>query len=248
MVKILALANQKGGVAKTTSTVSIGAALSEYGYRTLLVDLDPQGSLTYSMGIDPDSLEFTVHDVLLGRVPLRKTIVSARESDVIPANIELAGAEVFLLTKAGREYELKGALEEIERDYDAILIDCPPSLGILTINGLTAAHEVIIPFQCEALSQRGVSQLIDTINDVRRYTNSQLKIKGILPTMYDPRTTHSREVLEEVAKRYAIPVFEPPIRKSIRFAEAPRKGVSILKLSPSHPGAEAYRVIAKTLL
>lgn len=248
MAKTFALANQKGGVAKTTSALSLGAALAEEGFRTLLVDIDPQGSLTFSAGVDPATLEFTIHDVLLGRVPVRKTIIAAQEADLIPSNIELAGAEVFLLTKTGREYELQRALEEIERDYDAILIDCPPSLGILTINGLTASDEVIIPFQCETLSQRGVNQLIDTINDVRRYTNHKLKVRGILPTMYDPRTLHSRQVLEEIAQRYAIPLFEPPIRKSIRFAEAPRKGMSLLRLAPKHPGAEAYRQIARTLI
>lgn len=248
MPRIFALANQKGGVAKTTSVISLGTALSEEGYRTLLVDLDPQAALTFSAGLDPDSLEATIHDVLLGRLPIAKVILQTEDADVAPSNIDLAGAEIFLLTKTGREYELQRCLEEVERDYDAVFIDCAPSLGILTINALTAADEVIIPFQCEALSQRGVSQLIDTINDVRRYTNRQLRIRGILPTMYDPRTTHSRQVLEEIAGRYAIPVFEPPIRKSIRFAEAPARGRSILKVTPNHPGAEAYRQIARSLM
>lgn len=248
MTRIFAFANQKGGVAKTTSAHCLAAALTEEGFRTLLVDIDPQGSLTYSTGIDPDTLEASMHDVLLGRLPLKKIIQETEEADLAPSNIDLAGAEIFLLTKTGREYELQRVLEEVLRDYQAILIDCPPSLGILTINGLTAASEVIIPFQCEALSQRGVSQLIDTINDVRRYTNRSLRVRGILPTMYDPRTTHSRQVLEAVATRYAIPIFEPPIRKSIRFAEAPVRGRSLLKLAPGHPGATAYREIARTLL
>lgn len=246
--KTFALANQKGGVAKTTSTLSLGTALAEDGYRVLLVDLDPQGSLTFSMGVEPDSLEATVHDVLLGRLPVKKVILEQDDGDLAPSNIELAGAEIFLLTKTGREYELQRALEEVSQDYDVIFIDCPPSLGILTINGLTAADEVIIPFQCEALSQRGVHQLIDTINDVRRYTNHHLKIRGILPTMYDPRVTHSQQVLEEIGSRYAIPIFDPPVRKSIRFAEAPSRGRSILKVSPKHPGSEAYRHIARTLI
>lgn len=248
MARIFAFANQKGGVAKTTSAQCLGAALSDEGFRVLLVDLDPQGSLTFSTGIDPDALEASIHDALLGRLPLKKVIQGTDETDVAPSNIDLAGSEIFLLTKTGREYELQRALEEVDADYDAILIDCPPSLGILTINGLTAASEVIIPFQCEALSQRGVSQLIDTINDVRRYTNRTLKIRGILPTMYDPRTTHSRQVLEAVAARYAIPIFEPPIRKSIRFAEAPSRGRSLVMLAPAHPGSLAYREIAKVLL
>ncbi len=248
MARTFALANQKGGVAKTTSTFSLGTALAEEGYRVLLVDIDPQGSLTFSSGVDPDSLEATIHDVLLGRMPIKKVILSPDDCDLVPANIDLAGAEIFLLTKTGREYELQRALEEVAGDYDVIFIDCPPSLGILTINGLTAAGEVIIPFQCEALSQRGVHQLIDTINDVRRFTNHNLKVRGILPTMYDPRVTHSRQVLEEIAARYAIPLFDPPIRKSIRFAEAPGRGRSILKISPNHAGSEAYRQIARVLL
>lgn len=248
MTRIIAFANQKGGVAKTTSVVSIGIALAEQGFRILLVDLDPQGSLTFSLGLHPDSLEATIHDVLLGRLPLGKVILEAGRLAVAPSNIELAGSEVHLFTRTGREYELSRILDEVASDYDAILIDCPPSLGVLTINALTAANEVIIPFQCEALSQRGVAQLIDTINDVRRYTNRHLKIRGILPTMFDPRVKHSREVLDEVARRWAIPVFEPPVPKSIRFAEAPLKGRSLLDLAPKHPGAEAYRKIARELM
>lgn len=245
--RVFAIANQKGGVAKTTSTSCLGAALAEVGYRILLVDLDAQGSLTFSLGHDPDSLDVTIHDVLLGRMPIQKVIITG-DIDLVPSNIELAGAELFLFSKTGREYELRNALAEVQRDYDAILIDCPPSLGVLTINGLTAATDVIIPFQCEALSQRGVTQLIDTINDVRRYTNRDLRIRGILPTMFDPRTTHSREVLEQVASRYAIAIFEPAIRKSIRFAEAPSRGRSLLEIAPRHPGAEAYRLVAQSLM
>lgn len=248
MSPTFALANQKGGVAKTTSVASLGTALADDGYRVLLVDLDPQGSLTYSLGVDPDTLDLTIHDVLLGRMPLRKVIIQTGSGDLVPSNIELAGAELFLFSKTGREYELRNILEDVKREYDAIFIDCPPSLGVLTINGLTAADEVIIPFQCEALSQRGVAQLIDTINDVRRYTNSTLRIRGILPTMFDPRTTHSREVLNNLATRYAIPIFDPPIRKSVRFAEAPARGKSIVRLSPNHPGAIAYRDIARSLI
>lgn len=248
MPKIFALANQKGGVAKTTSTISLGTALAEQGYRVLLIDLDPQGSLTFSLGIDPDGLEVTMHDVFLARIPLPKVIVEAQDLDVAPANIDLAGSELFLYSKTGREYELQRVLEEVEPDYNFVFIDCPPSLGVLTINALTAAQEVIIPFQCEALSQRGISQLIDTINDVRRYTNRHLKVRGILPTMYDPRTSHSRQVLEQISDRYAIPIFDPPIRKSIRFAEAPTSGRSILKTQPSHPGSNAYREIAAGLI
>lgn len=248
MARIFALANQKGGVAKTTSVLNLSAALSELGYRVLMIDLDPQGSLTFSCGHDPDRLELTIHDVLLGRMPIQKVIQQTSGPDIAPANIELAGAEMFLFTKTGREYELQRALEEVDRDYDVIMIDCPPSLGILTINGLTAAHEVVIPFQCETLSQRGVAQLLETINDVRRYTNRDLKIRGILPTMFDKRTKLGRQVLDEVAQRWAIEIFEPPVPKSVRFAEAPSQGRSILASAPSHPGAAAYRKIAAMLI
>lgn len=222
--------------------------MGDEGYRVLLIDLDPQGSLTFSLGVDPEALEVTIHDVMMGNLPIDKVTVKAEGVTLAPANIELAAAEMFLYSKTGREYVLKQALEEVHRDFDAILIDCPPSLGILTINGLTAATDVIIPFQCETLSQRGVAQLLETINDVRRYTNQSLKVRGIIATMFDPRTTHSREVLEQIGERYSIPVFDPPVRKSIRFAEAPRKGMTILQLAPKHPGAEAYRTIARALL
>ena len=248
MARTFALANQKGGVAKTTSVLNLSTALSDLGYRVLMVDLDPQGSLTFSCGHDPDRLELTIHDVLLSRMPIQKVILETSGPDIAPANIELAGAEMFLFTKTGREYELQRALEEVERSYDIIMIDCPPSLGILTINGLTAAQEVIIPFQCETLSQRGVAQLLETINDVRRYTNRDLKIRGILPTMFDQRVKLGRQVLDEVAQRWAIEIFEPPVPRSVRFAEAPSQGRPILRSAPGHPGAEAYRKIAAMLV
>jgi chromosome partitioning protein len=248
LARIITVANQKGGVAKTTSCVTLGAAIAESGPRVLLVDLDPQASLSYSLGLDPDSLDVTIHDVLVGRVPVGKAIHQLAECDVVPSNIDLAGAEAYLLTRTGREYALKTALEDLEIHYNYILVDCPPSLGVLTINGLTAADEVVIPLQCEALSHRGVGQLLETIDDVRRLTNKQLQVSGIIATMYDPRTQHSRQILEDVGRRYDIPVFDPPIRKSIRFAEAPRTGKSILRYASTHPGSEAYRQIARRLI
>jgi chromosome partitioning protein len=248
VARTIAVTNQKGGVAKTTSAVSIGAAIAETGPRVLLVDLDPQASLSYSMGLDPDSLDVTIHDVLVGRVPIGKALHQLTEADVVPSNIDLAGAEAYLLTRTGREYALRTALEDVEMHYNYIIVDCPPSLGVLTINALTAADEVLIPLQCEALSHRGVGQLLETIEDVRRLTNKQLKISGIIATMFDPRTQHSREILADVGRRYDIPVFEPPVRKSIRFAEAPRAGKSILRYASTHPGASAYREIAKRLI
>ncbi len=248
LARTIALANQKGGVAKTTSAVALGAALAQAGSRALLVDLDPQGCLSYCLGLDSEGLDLTVHDVLVGRVPVGKTIHQLDEGDLVPANIDLAGAEAYLLTRTGREYALRTALEDVQIHYDWILLDCPPSLGVLTINALTAADAVIIPMQCEALSHRGVGQLLETIDDVRRLTNKQLEIAGILPTMFEGRTQHAREVLEDVGRRYKLPVLLPPVRKSIRFAEAPRAGRSILKFAPGHPGAESYRQIARSLI
>jgi len=168
--------------------------------------------------------------------------------DVLPATIDLAGSEVHLLTRTGREHVLERALGPVLGTYDLILIDCPPSLGVLTINGLTAANAVIIPLQCEALSHRGVGQLLETIEDVRAFANSDLSVRGIIATMYDDRTRHARHIIEEVESRYGIPVLQPPVRKSIRFAEAPARGKSILQHAPSSPGALAYRQLARTLL
>ena len=243
MARIIAFANQKGGVAKTTTTLSIGAAFAEMDKAVLAIDLDPQAALTYSLGVDPDALAETVNDVLVRRLPVEKVIVS-REIDLVPANIDLAGAEAILLAKTGREYALQRALRDVMERYDYIVIDCPPSLGILTINGLTAADEVAIPLQCEALSHRGVGQLVETLADIRHFTNPNLAVTGVIPTMYDGRSRHAREVLADVGSRYDLDVLEPPVRKSIRFAEASQAGLSILSFASNHPGAEAYRRLA----
>ena len=194
MVKVIAVANQKGGVAKTTTVQSIGVALAEQGRRVLLVDLDPQACLTFSLGFDPDELDVSLHDVLVRRARLGDVIRKVPNVDglsLVPATIDLAGAEVHLLSRTGREHVLAKALLPVLRDYDAVLIDCPPSLGVLTINGLTAAEAVIIPLQCEALSHRGVGQLLETIEDVRQFANERLRVLGVIPTMYDGRTTHA---------------------------------------------------------
>jgi chromosome partitioning protein len=243
MARIIAVANQKGGVAKTTTTLALATALGELGRRVLAVDIDPQGALTYSMGVDPDALDETVNDVLVRRLPVDK-VITTRETDLVPSNIDLAGTEAILLAKTGREFALQRALREIEERYDFIIIDCPPSLGILTINALTAAHEVLIPLQCEALSHRGVGQLLETLEDIRHFTNPTLEVIGLIPTMYDGRSRHSRAVIDDVGSRYGVRVLEPPVKKSIRFAEAAQAGRSILAYASGHPGAEAYRILA----
>jgi chromosome partitioning protein len=233
VARVLAVANQKGGVAKTTTVHSLGVALSERGRRVLLVDLDPQSCLTYSVGLDSDALDCSLHDVFVRRMKVadvRVPLDKAGGLDIIPATIDLAGSEVHLLTRTGREHALARALGPSSDDYDVVLIDCPPSLGVLTINGLTAAAEVLIPLQCEALSHRGVGQLLDTVDDVRMFANSSLSVRGVIPTMFDDRTRHGRAVLEDVGSRYGLRVLEPPVRKSVRFAEAPPLGRCILSM------------------
>jgi chromosome partitioning protein len=247
MTQILAVANQKGGVAKTTTVASLGAALAEQGNRVLLVDLDPQACLTFSLGIDPEDLELSLHHVLTKGLGASEVVIATDDGvDLLPATIELARAEADLLTRTGREHVLKMALDDLE-GYDWIMLDCPPSLGILTVSALTAARAVLIPLQCETLSHRGVGQLLDTVHDVRRFTNRNLEVWGVLPTLYDGRTLHARAVLANISESYDLEVIEPPIPKSIRFAEAPAAGRSILSTTRRHPGADAYREVAASL-
>lgn len=246
---IISLANQKGGVAKTTSVASLGAAFVEMGKKVLLVDLDPQACLTFSLGVDPDAVEISVNEVVLGRAEMSEAILETDDGvHLVPSTIDLAGAEAQLLPRPGREYILAGALEDVVEDYDIILLDCSPTLGVLTLNALTASSGLIIPMPCEMLSHRGVGQLLDTVKDVRRILNKKLKIVGILATMYDGRSNHAREVLADVGERYGIEVLEPPIPRTVRFAEAPAVGRSILGSSRSSKGAQAYRDAAVQVL
>ncbi|BBZ37906.1 ParA family protein [Mycobacterium conspicuum] len=246
--RVLAVANQKGGVAKTTTVASLGAAMVDKGRRVLLVDLDPQGCLTFSLGQDPDKLPVSVHEVLLGEVEPNATLVTTAEGmTLLPANIDLAGAEAMLLMRAGREYALKRALAKLDDQFDVVIVDCPPSLGVLTLNGLTAADEVIVPLQCETLAHRGVGQFLRTVADVQQITNPKLRLLGALPTLYDSRTTHTRDVLLDVADRYDLPVLAPPVPRTVRFAEASASGSSVLA-GRKNKGAAAYRELAQALL
>jgi chromosome partitioning protein len=245
--KVIAFANQKGGVAKTTTTLNLAAAFAEAGSRVLCVDMDPQGNLTMSQGIDPDTLDTSMYDVLVHRVPVRD-VIRRREVDVACASIDLAGAEIAMSTMIGRERSLQKALAPVREDYDFILIDTPPSLGLLTINALTAANKVIVPVQCEYLSMRGLIQLQNTLHMIRENLNPDVEIEGILPTLVDTRTLHAKEAIEILEENFGDRVFASRIRKTVRFAEAPVKGMSVLKYDPAGKAAQAYRDLAKEVL
>ncbi len=245
--KVIAFANQKGGVAKTTTTLNLAAAFAEQGHRVLCVDMDPQGNLTMSQGIDPDTLEQSMFDVLVHDLSIRE-VIRKREIDIACASIDLAGAEIAMSTKIGRERSLTKALRTVEDDYDWVFIDTPPSLGLLTVNALTAANQVIVPVQCEYLSMRGLLQLQNTLAMIRENLNPEVQIAGILPTMVDTRTLHAKEALEILEENFGDRVFGARIRKTVRFAEAPVKGMSVLKYDPKGTAADAYRQLAKEVL
>jgi chromosome partitioning protein len=244
---VIAFANQKGGVAKTTTTLNLAVAFAELGYRVLCVDLDPQGNLTMSQGIDPDLVEKSLYDVLVNDMPIRE-IVMKREIDIAVSSIDLAGAEIAMSTKIGRERSLEKALKEVAGDYDFVCMDTPPSLGLLTINALTAANKVIVPVQCEYLSMRGLVQLQNTLKMIQENLNPKVKIEGILPTMLDTRTVHAKEAVEILEENFGDLVFKSRIRKAIKFAEAPVKGASVLKYDSGSSAANYYRELAKEVL
>jgi chromosome partitioning protein len=247
MANVIALANQKGGVAKTTTTLNLGVALRERGNRVLVIDLDPQGNLTMSQGMNPDAIERSMFDVLVHRIPI-SDVIKTVEVDIAVASIDLAGAELALSALIGRERALDKALVEIRDRYDYVLIDTPPSLGLLTINAFVAADGVIVPVQCEYLSLRGLVQLENTLAMVRENLNPRVRVQGIVPTMYDGRTLHAREAIEILEEHFGDLVYDTRIRKTVRYAEAPVKGSSVLKYDPSGPAAQAYRDLAKEVL
>jgi chromosome partitioning protein len=249
--RIIALANQKGGVGKTTSAITLGAALAELGQRILLVDFDPQGGCAIGLGIEPGSIEVSIYNALLDRtcdvdeVILKTTVPGL---DLLPSNIDLAAAELLLVQEVAREQTLLRVLAPLRVKYDFMLIDCPPSLGLLTINALTAADGVIIPLECEYYALRGMALLMDSIDRVKERLNPRLQIDGIVATMFDPRTLHSREVHGRVKEAFGPRVFETVIRKTVRFAEAPVAGEPILNYAPKSLGAMAYRNLAEEVM
>jgi chromosome partitioning protein len=245
--RVIAFANQKGGVAKTTTTLNLGVAFAEHGLRVLCIDLDPQGNLTMSQGMNPDTIERSMFDVLVHRMPIRD-VIETREIDIAVASIDLAGADMALASQIGRERALQKALEPVKNDYDFILIDTPPSLGLLTINAFVAATGVIVPVQTEYLSLRGLVQLENTLQMVRENLNPHVSIMGIVPTMYDRRVTHSREADEILRENFGKLVYNTRIRKTIRYAEAPVRGSSIIAYEPDGEAAAMYRDLAKEVL
>src|SRR3954466_234938 len=245
--KVIAFANQKGGVAKTTTALNLAVAFKESGHRVLCVDMDPQGNLTMSQGVDPDKVEKSMFDVLVHRFPISE-IIAHREIDVAVASIDLAGAEIAMGTQIGRERSLEKGLDEVRDDYDFVCIDTPPSLGLLTVNALTAANKVIVPVQCEYLSMRGLVQLQNTLQMIRENLNPGVEIERILPTMLDSRTVHAKEAIEILEENFGELVFKSRIRKAIKFAEAPVRGTSVLKYDPNGKAAGAYRELAKEVL
>jgi chromosome partitioning protein len=249
--KVLALCNQKGGVGKTTSTINLGAALAEYGRRVLLVDFDPQGALSVGLGIPAHQLQQTIYNVLIERsVGIHDVVIptGVEDVDLLPSNIDLSAAEVQLVTEVGREHTLVRTLRPVLPDYDYILIDCQPSLGLLTVNALAAADGVLIPLECEFFSLRGVALLIDTIEKVRERLNPKLDITGILATMYDPRTLHCREVMARVVEAFGDTVFEAVINRTVRFPETTVAGEPITRWAPRSSGAKAYRQLAREVI
>ena len=248
--RIIAFTNQKGGVGKSTTAVNVSAYLSSYGYKTLLIDLDPQSNSTSGLGVNPSDVKQSIYDILIHDSEPDEIILDTLYKDlkILPSSIQLAGAEVELVSSLKREFRLKEAINKIEKDYDFILIDCPPALGLLTINALTAAREVIIPIQCEYYALEGLGQLLNTINLVKKNLNDELKIKGAIMTMYDPRIKLAEQVIEEVKNYFSEKVYKTVIPRNVRLSEAPSYGKPIMEYDPNCKGAEAYSNFTKEVI
>jgi chromosome partitioning protein len=249
--RVVALCNQKGGVGKTTTTINLGAALAEFGRKVLLVDFDPQGALSVGLGIAPHQLDKTIYNLIMGRDVRAEDVVmktNVPDMDLLPSNIDLSAAEVQLVGEVAREQALARVLRPVVADYDYVLVDCQPSLGLLTVNALTAADGVLIPLECEFFSLRGVALLMDTIEKVRDRLNPSLQVDGILATMYDPRTVHGREVFSRVVEAFGDVVYQTVVSRTVRFPETTVAGEPITTWAPSSPGAEAYRDLAREVL
>ena len=248
--KIIAVANQKGGVGKTTTNVNLGACLARLGKRVLTVDIDPQGNTTSGLGIEKETLETSVYEVMIDNVPIRQGIVHTMVEglDLLPSNINLVGAEIEMTSMIAREHILKGCLEEVRGEYDFVLIDCPPSLGLLTLNALTAADKVLVPIQCEFFALEGLSQLINTVGLVSQRLNPSLSMEGVVMTMYDPRTNLSQQVVAEVKKYFQSKVYQTMIPRNVRLGEAPSFGLPIMIYDPNCSGAKAYMSLAQEVI
>ena len=249
--RVISLCNQKGGVGKTTTTINLGAALAEYGRRVLIVDFDPQGAASAGLGVNANELDTTVYDLLVALHPDVRSVIHPTPApglDIVPANIDLSAAEVQLVNEVAREQALKRVLRPVLDEYDVILVDCQPSLGLLTINALTASHGVIIPLETEFFALRGVALLVETVERVKDRLNATLEIDGILATMVDSRTLHSREVLERLEQAFGEQLFDTRIRRTIKFPDASVANEPITSYAPSHPGADAYRRLAREVI
>lgn len=251
MSHIIALANQKGGVGKTTTSINLSACLAEAGKKVLVIDIDPQGNTTSGLGIDKDNLENTVYELMLGECSIKEAMMSIEGLDnlkLIPSNVNLAGAEIELLGINDKEYILKNAVDYVAEDFDYIMIDCPPSLNMLTVNALTTADSVLVPIQCEYYALEGISQLMHTIDLVRERLNNKLKINGVVFTMYDARTNLSNDVVNTVKENLDTKIYKTIIPRNVRLAEAPSNGLPINLYDSKSAGAESYRNLAKELI
>lgn len=250
MGKAIAIFNQKGGVGKTTTNVNLSAALAKNKKKVLVIDNDPQGNSTSGLGIDKSTIEFSIYDALIGAVDARKCIIPTphKNLDIIPSDVQLAGAEVEMIELDAREVRLKRIIDQLRDQYDYIIVDCPPSLGLLTINSLVAVDSVIIPIQCEYYALEGVSQLVNTYHLIKKSLNSRLEIEGVLLTMYDSRTNLSNLVVEEVKKHFKDKVYKSMIPKNVRVAEAPSYGMPVIEYDPHSKGAIAYLKLAKEVM